>query len=118
MRMLITGVLFLIGSLLLGGTASKGALAVAGLVTLVIGVIQLARGGSDSTSVSFPEPDRDDELMQEYLRAKAEDARAAGQVTLADEVAALMAQTPGAAAKLEEVLQTAAYRRKQHATRV
>ncbi len=43
--------------------------------------------------------------MEEYQRAKAENARKAGQIALNDEVKALFAKTPGAEAEIKEVLQ-------------
>jgi predicted homoserine dehydrogenase-like protein len=108
MRSIIIGVLFLIGglsgSLVLRGTGSSGALALVGLVMIVIGVIQVGNGNQGQASESFQDTERDQEQMEEYQRAKAENARKSGKLVLPDEVATLIGNTPGAAAQIDEVV--------------
>src|SRR3954470_4421447 len=115
MRSIIMGVLFVIGGLsgglVLRGTGSSGALAVVGLVMIVIGFVQVANGqsggggGGGNERVSFEDPERDREMMAEYERAKAANAAKSGQVALPAEIAALIASTPGAQKEIDGLLQ-------------
>ena len=113
MRTIITGVLFLIGGLsgglVLRGTGSSGALAVVGVVMIVIGIVQVSSGSNSGagsgSDVSFEDPERDREQMEEYERAKAANAARSNQPVLPPEIAAMIAATPGAKAQIDEVLE-------------
>lgn len=117
MRMILTGVLFIIGgasgSLVLRGTGSSGALALVGVVMLVIGVVQLASGGNQpGPSEGFADVERDREQMEEYERTKARIAEAQRQQPISEEAKALIAKTPGADAEIKELVK----RTKDHLT--
>jgi hypothetical protein len=82
MRLIVTGVLFLIGGLsgtvALRGTGSSGALAVVGIILIIFGAISLGKdnGGSDySAEPTEADRERDAEQWAEYQRVRAEQAR-------------------------------------------
>ncbi len=85
MRLILTGVLFLIGglsgSLVLRGTSSSGALALVGVVLLVIGVVSLGKqsdgAGGYAAEPSEYDRERDAEQWAEYQRVRAEQAKQA-----------------------------------------
>lgn len=114
MRAIITGVLFLIGGLsgglVLRGTGSSGALALVGVVMIVIGVVQVSSGNgnnsgtSDGGSVNFSDPERDREQWEEYQRAKAANAARSNAPVLPPEIVAMIDSTPGAKAQIDEIL--------------
>ena len=113
MRLIITGALFvfsgLSGGMVLRGTGSSGALALVGVVMIVIGVIQAAiksgaNSGSEGGSVNFSDPERDQEQWAEYQRSKTALASKSGHPALPADITALIAATPGAAAEIKEVL--------------
>lgn len=114
MRSIITGVLFLIGglsgSLVLRGTGSSGALALVGVVMIVVGVVQVSSGNgantgsSDGGSVNFSDPERDREQWEEYQRAKAANAARSNAPALPPEIVAMISSTPGAKAQIDELL--------------
>jgi len=112
MRSIITGVLFLIGglsgSLVLRGTGSSGALALVGVVMIVVGVVQVSSGAnagsSDGGSVNFSDPERDREQWEEYQRAKAANAARSNAPVLPPEITAMINSTPGAKAQIDELL--------------
>jgi len=81
MRLIVTGVLFLIGglsgSLVLRGTGSGGALALVGVVLLVMGVVSMGKqdgSGGYATEPSEYDRERDAEQWAEYQRARAKQA--------------------------------------------
>ncbi|MBL8957631.1 MAG: hypothetical protein JNK82_43050 [Myxococcaceae bacterium] len=89
MRLIVMGALFMMGGLsgsfVLKGTGSSGALALVGLVMLVIGIISVgkAREGGDQFESSLAaqpteyERERDAEQMAEYRKARLEQAKKA-----------------------------------------
>lgn len=81
MRLIVTGVLFLIGglsgSLVLRGTGSSGALALIGVVLLVMGVVSLNKQdghGGYAAEPSEYDRERDAEQWAEYQRSRAKQA--------------------------------------------
>jgi hypothetical protein len=87
MRLILIGGLFLFGGLsggmVLRGTGSSGALALVGLVMMVIGFISLSKGGNSGdgfeATPSEADRERDAEQWAVYQRVRAEQAAAAAQ---------------------------------------
>ena len=111
MRSIIIGVLFLIGGLsggmVLRGTGSSGALALVGVVMIVIGVVQVSSGSgghTGGTDVNFSDPERDREQMEEYERAKAANAARSNAPVLPAEITSMINSTPGAKAQIDDLL--------------
>jgi hypothetical protein len=110
---ILIGVFFVIGglsgSLVLRGTGSSGALAVVGLVLIVLGVVQLGRGPSTQTSAhvesALADRERDEEQWAEYRRAR--DAVAARTQQHEQQQAALAEKR----AELDRLLQAAPHAR-------
>lgn len=109
MRSILTGVLFLISGLMgthvLRGTNSSGALVVVGLILLVLGTLSVAsrvnEGAGESTAA---DDERDAEQYAEYVRARDALAKKNLEARRKAELERLLAEAPHARARVEAVL--------------
>ena len=98
------------GSLVLRGTGSSGALAVVGVVMIIVGAVQMASrsggslDGAADGGMSFSDPERDQEQWEEYQRSKAALAARSAAPALPPEIEAMIASTPGARAQIDDLL--------------
>lgn len=110
MRLMIMGVLFIVGGLsgsfVLKGTNSGGALALVGGVLLVIGIVSLsgAQSAGGATQDEL-EHDRAEDQWAEYQRAKQAAAAKQKQAAKVETLTKLVEATPGADAEIAQLLE-------------
>jgi hypothetical protein len=112
MRSILTGLLFLVSGLMgthvLRGTNSSGALVVVGLILMVVGTLSVASRVNEGAQDGITADDeRDAEQYAEYVRARDALAKKTLEVKRKEELERLLAEAPHARAQVDAVLSRA-----------